>query len=109
MNSRAARTEITADRVLKELAKIGFACPTIPPTLHSGIDDIQTAASCLHALLDAVYAASTEIQYRLPDGGKDRAAERLSSLLIIARDEAERIEQRIEAYIDAARAEGAGK
>jgi hypothetical protein len=67
------------------------------------IDDIQTATGCLRDLLAVVYELTTEIQYLLPDGSRDRTAERLSSLAIIARDEAERIDQKVEAYIDASK------
>jgi hypothetical protein len=74
------------------------------------IDDIQTAAGCLHALLVSVYEVSTEIQYLLPDGSRDLSAERLNRLIILARDEAERIDQQVEAYIDDEKAKrGAGE
>ncbi|GLR49908.1 hypothetical protein KYK30_30090 [Shinella yambaruensis] len=73
------------------------------------IDDIQTATGCLHALLESVYEVSTEIQYQLPDGSRDRSAERLNSLIILARDEAERMDQQVEAYIDSEKAKEAGQ
>jgi hypothetical protein len=75
------------------------AC-TSGPQPKDTIDDIQTATGCLHALLVSVYETSTEIQFRLPDGRRDDSAERLSALIILARDEAQRIDQRVEAYID---------
>ena len=68
------------------------------------IDDIQTATGCLHALLVSVYDASTEIQYLFPNGLRDPSAERLNRLIILARDEAERIDQQVEAYIDSQKA-----
>lgn len=77
-----------------------------PPLLPPDIDDIQVATGCLHALLEAVYDASTGIQYVLPDGRQDQVAQQLNSLIIIARDEAKRIDQKIEAYIDAGKAAG---
>lgn len=70
------------------------------------IDDIQTAAGCLHALLVSVYEVSTEIQYLLPDGSRDLSAERLNRLIIQARDEAERIDQQVEVYIESEKAKG---
>jgi hypothetical protein len=70
------------------------------PEQEDTIDDIQTATGCLHALLVSVYEISTEIQFRLPDGRRDNSAERLSALIILARDEAHRIDQRVETYIN---------
>lgn len=73
---------------------------TLRPEAKDTIDDIQTATGCLHALLVSVYETSTEIQFRFPDGRRDNSAERLSALIILARDEAQRIDQRVETYID---------
>lgn len=58
--------------------------------------DIQTMVGCLHTLLEVVYEASTEIQYLRPDGSRDANAERLNCLIILARDEAERIDDAVE-------------
>lgn len=65
------------------------------------IDDIQTATGGLLALLRCIYDVSTEIQYVHPDGSRDKAAEQLNSLIILARDEAERIDESIELCITA--------
>lgn len=63
------------------------------------IDDIQTATGGLLALLRCIYDVSTEIPYVHPDGSRDKAAEQLNSLIILARDEAERIDERIDLCI----------
>lgn len=60
------------------------------------IDDIQVMTGCLHALLQAVHDVSTEIQYMRPDGSRDPAAEQLNRLIILARDEAKRIDAAVE-------------
>jgi hypothetical protein len=59
------------------------------------VDDIQTATGGLLALLRCIYEVSTEIQYVHPDGSRDKAAEQLNSLIILARDEAERIDESV--------------
>jgi hypothetical protein len=60
------------------------------------LDDVQVATGGLYALLCCIYDVSTSIQYLRPDGTRDKAAEQLNSLIILARDEAERIDLSIE-------------
>jgi hypothetical protein len=69
------------------------------------MDDIHTATGCLHALLRCIYEVSTGIQYKLPDGRDDVVANQLSSLIILARDEAERIDHSVEICISGGRAQ----
>lgn len=52
------------------------------------ISDIQTAMHCLHQLLGVLYEVANELGCEAGDTG----AVRLSSLLILARDAAERID-----------------
>lgn len=70
------------------------------------LDDIATATNGLHALLRCVYEVSTTIQYLRPDGSRCDAAEQLNSLIILARDEAERIDQAVDQCINGGRANG---
>lgn len=72
------------------------------------IYDIQTATGGLHALLRCIYEVSTGIQYRLPDGRRDNTAEELSHLIILARDEAERIDRAVDECIEAQAARTGG-
>jgi len=75
MDERSARTEITADRVLQELAKIGFA--DIRRLFTPGgnllpVNDLEAdAAACL---------ASIEITTRKVRGGKDDEVEQVSKV-----------------------------
>lgn len=64
------------------------------------VDDIHTATGGLRALLCCIYEVSTTIQYRKPDGTRDLNAEQLNHLIILARDEAERIDQLVEDCIN---------
>jgi hypothetical protein len=59
------------------------------------VDDIQTATGGLLALLRCIYEVSTEIQYVRPDGSRCKSAEQLNNLIILARDEAERIDESV--------------
>lgn len=64
--------------------------------VYNDLDDVHTATGGLHALLRCIYEVSTGIQYRLPDGSHDNTAEELNHLIILARDECERIDEAVE-------------
>lgn len=62
---------------------------------HALLNDLHTATGNLHVLLSVLYEVGTDIQYLLPTGERDQAAERVSALTILARDEAERIDEAV--------------
>lgn len=72
------------------------------------IYDIQTSTGGLYALLRCIYEVSTGIQFHLPDGRRDEVAEELSHLIILARDEAGRIDRAVDECIEARAARTAG-
>jgi hypothetical protein len=59
------------------------------------LNDLHTQSGGLHHLLHMLYEASTELDYGSAQPGAAAAANRVNSLIILARDEAERLDANI--------------
>lgn len=73
MDARAERTEITQDRVLKELAKIGFADVTDFVTVEGGcvkVKDTKTMPSDKIGAIAGIKEGTAGIEIKLNDKGK---------------------------------------
>jgi hypothetical protein len=68
------------------------------------LNDLHTQSFNLHQLLAVLYEQATELQFVLSSGERDTTAERVASLLILARDEAERLDGAIGECLSARKA-----
>jgi hypothetical protein len=60
---------------------------------------------CLrHRSLSVLYEFATDLQYVLPNGERDRTAERVAALSVLARDEAARIDEAVDQCLNARKA-----
>jgi hypothetical protein len=69
------------------------------------LNDLHTQSGGLHALLWALYEASCGLDYASDNAPAVAAANRVNSLIILARDEAERLGANIEECIVAQKRE----